>query len=376
MAKPRNTLTKDTRKKKEKSIQKKLFFLLLLLVLFLGSINLAKARGWLIPAQEQPEITDNIIRLDSLSLEQKIAQMIIVAGRQYNREAWQHLQLGGIHLFAMQDEDVYRQTIRDFQQGLAIPFFVTADLEGCRSPFAHFQEFTTAAEISSAGQAYEVGSEAGKFLASLGFSINFAPVVDLEDTIWHCRSFPGNETMIAELAEAYILGLQKEGIMATAKHYPGKTLVVRDPHKFLVEAEIEGKDIYPYDYLTQKGDVQAIMVSHVIPTGKVLASVPSVASPEVVGKLKNAFPGLIVSDEVNMLGLKKFYPRMEDAYVAVFAAGNDLIINFNEDPNEIARMIQVVKRAVQRGEIPEEQIDRSVKKILERKGFTVSERKQ
>lgn len=367
----KNTKNKNTLKKREKNVQKKIFFLLLLVVLFLSSINLAKARGWLIPEQGQPEIIDNAIRLDSLSLEQKIAQMIIVAGRQYNREVWKRLQLGGIHLFAMQDEDIYRQTIQAFQQDMTIPFFVTADLEGCRSPFAHFQEFAPAAEITSAGQAYEVGSEAGKFLASLGFSINFAPVVDLEDTIWHCRSFPGNETKIAELAEAYILGLQKEGIMATAKHYPGKTLVVRDPHKFLVEAEIEKKDIYPYDYLTQKGEVKAIMVSHVIPSGEIQAQIPSVASPEVVGELKNAFPGLIISDEVNMLGLKKFYPRMDDAYVAVFKAGNDLIINFNDDPNEIARMIQVVKRVVQRGEIPEEQIDRSVKRILEAKGLAV-----
>lgn len=372
----KNTKNKNTLKKREKNVQKKIFFLLLLVVLFLSSINLAKARGWLIPEQKQPEIIDNAIQLDSLSLEQKIAQMIIVAGRQYNMEAWQRLQLGGIHLFALQDEDVYRKTIQAFQQDMTIPFFVTADLEGCRSPFAHFQEFAPAAEIRSTGQAYEVGSEAGKFLALLGFSINFAPVVDLEDTIWHCRSFPGNETVIAELAEAYILGLQKEGLIATAKHYPGKTLVVRDPHKFLVEAEIEKRDIYPYDYLTQKGDVQAIMVSHVIPTGEVLASVPSVASPEVVGELKKAFSGLIVSDEVNMLGLKKFYPRMDEVYVEVFKAGNDLIINFNDDPNEIARMIQVVKRAVQQGKIPEEQIDQSVKKILERKGFTVSERKQ
>ncbi|MEK6950127.1 MAG: glycoside hydrolase family 3 N-terminal domain-containing protein [Nanoarchaeota archaeon] len=354
-----------------KNLQKKIFFLLLIFVLLLGSLNLAKARGWLIQEQEPPEIIDNAIRLSSLTLDQKIAQMIIVAGRQHNQEAWKRLQLGGIHLFAMQDEEVYQQTIRNFQSGMAIPFFVTADLEGCRSPFAHFQEFTPASEIKSAGQAYEAGTEEGKFLVSLGFTVNFAPVVDLEDAIWRCRSFPGDETVVAELAEAYILGIQNEGIIATAKHYPGKTLVVRDPHKFLVEAEIEAKDIYPYDYLIQKGKVEAIMVSHVIPSGVISSSTPSVASPALVGALKMVFPNLIISDEINMLGLKKFYPRMEDVYVAVFKAGNDLIINFNDDPQEIYRMIQVVKKAVQRGEIPVEQLDRSVQKILETKGFRV-----
>ncbi len=358
---------------REWKFQEKIFFILVLIVLLLGSVNVAKARGWFIPEQPAPEIIPgNVIKLDSLTLDQKIAQMIIVGGVRHNLPSWKSMQLGGIHLFALQDEDVFRQTIQEFQQEMAIPFLVTADLEGCRSPFAHFQEFTPASEISSIGQAFEVGAEEGKFLAALGFSVNFAPVVDLEDTIWHCRSFPGNETQIAELAEAYILGLQKEGIMATAKHYPGKTLVVRDPHKFLVEAEIEAKDVYPYRYLSQKGEVKAIMVSHVIPSGEIVSSVPSVASPSVINGLKNSFPGLIVSDEINMLGLKKFYPRMDDAYVAVFKAGNDLIINFNDDPNEIYRLIQVVKRAVERGEIPEQQIDASVRKILERKGFTVS----
>ncbi len=363
---------KDNRKNNTgKNLQKKVFFLLLLIVLFLGSLNVAKARGWLIQEQEQPEIIDNAIQLSSLTLDQKIAQMIIVAGRQYNRDAWKRLQLGGIHLFALQDEEVYQQTIQEFQRGMTIPFFVTADLEGCRSPFAHFREFTPASEIRSAGQAYEAGSEEGKFLASLGFTVNFAPVVDLEDTIWRCRSFPGNETMVTELAEAYILGIQKEGLIATAKHYPGKTLVVRDPHKFLVEAEIEPKDLFPYQYLSQQGEVKAIMVSHVIPSGAIQSSRPSVASPAIVMALQETFPGLVISDEINMLGLKKFYPRLEDVYVAVFKAGNDLIINFNDDPNEIDRMIQIVKKAVKRGEIPAEQIDSSVKKILEAKGFRV-----
>jgi beta-glucosidase-like glycosyl hydrolase len=72
-----------------------------------------------------------------------------------------------------------------------------------------------------------------------------------------------------------------------------------------------------------------------------------------------------------MLGLQKFFDSKEDLYRAVFSAGNDLIINFNEDPNEIFHMIETVKEAVLNGDIPEEQIDNSVKKILEAKGFNV-----
>ena len=58
-------------------------------------------------------------------------------------------------------------------------------------------------------------------------------------------------------------------------------------------------------------------------------------------------------------------------YIAVFKAGNDVVLNFDKDPNEIYHMIQVIKDAVERGEIPETQIDASVTRILEAKGFSV-----
>ncbi len=58
-------------------------------------------------------------------------------------------------------------------------------------------------------------------------------------------------------------------------------------------------------------------------------------------------------------------------YLAVFKAGNDLILDFDKDPNEIHRMIQIIKAAVERGEILEAQIDAAVRKILEMKRLKV-----
>ena len=349
--------------------QKVIFISLLVLILALGSLNLAKAKGWLIPSQLSPEIHEHTIYLDSLSTEQKIAQMVVVAGSSQNMLAWKRMQLGGIHVFAMQDAQVYQNLIFEFQQDSSIPFLVSVDLEGCISPFASFRNFTYTKNIHSTQQAYTVGAEEGKFLSSLGVTLNFAPVVDLQDTIWGCRTFPGNETSIAQLAQAYVLGLQSQQILATAKHYPGKTLVVRDPHKFLVTAEIDERDLYPYAYLTP--DVNGIMVTHIIPSGALQSDVPAVANPLIIGALQQNFSGLIITDEINMLGLKKFYPTLDDVYVAVFSAGNDLILNFNEDPNEIHHMIQVISQAVDDGRISQARIDASVRRILEAKGLKV-----
>lgn len=353
-------------------VQKKIFLILVVLILLLGSLNVAKAKGWLIPSQKELEIVDGTIQLRSMTLEQKIAQMIIVQGSAENMAAWKNLMPGGVHMFGRKSEHVFRNTILDFQYNQSIPFFVTLDLEGCVNPFSYYRNFTPAVAIENVGQAFSKGFEEGKYLRQVGFSINFAPVVDLQDDIWRCRSFPGDEQHVSELAESYLLGLQTQGVIGTIKHYPGKTLIIKDPHKFIVAANIDDKDLYPYQYLLGKKDAQAVMVSHIIASGAVDSDgVPAVVSEKIIGELKNNFEGLIISDEINMLGLKDYYPNLDDMYVAVFKAGNDIILNFNKDPNEIYRMILVIKKAVEDEVISEEQIDASVTKILKAKGFMV-----
>jgi beta-N-acetylhexosaminidase len=359
------------RKKKWDNAQK-VFVVLGIIVLVLGTLSVAKSKGWLIPEQPKLEIINNVITLNSLNLEQKIAQMLIVQGNPEYMQAWKSMQIGGIHLFSRKKAHVFTNTIIDFQYDSPIPFFVTADFEGCVSPFGHLVNSTPASEIKTIGQSFEKGFREGEFMKQLGFNLNFAPVVDLDDQIWKCRAFPGNEKEISELAQSYILGLQSQGIIASAKHYPGKTLVVKDPHKFVVSANIEYEDVFPYKYLSEKGDVDSIMVSHLITTGQINSSgIPSVVNEEVIGELKKQYDGLIISDEIHMLGLKNFYDTLDEMYVGVFAAGNDIILNFDNDPNEVYRMVQVIKKAVKNKDISAKQIDNSVTKILEAKGFIV-----
>ena len=359
-------------KKKSVRIQKKVFLVLVVIVLFLSVLNIVKAKGLLIPKQQPVDVKNKIVDLQKLTLEQKIAQMIIAMGIKENYWPWRNMQLGGIHLFARQTENIFNNTIIDFQYQMPVPFFVTSDLEGCVSPFGFIRQFTPASEIDSVEKAFDKGVEEGQFLYRLGFNLNFAPVVDLKDDIWKCRSFPGNETEISKLAQAYLTGLQTQDVLGTAKHYPGKTLMVKDPHKYIVAAEIGKKDLYPYEYLVEKGEVKAIMVSHVITSGRIDSEgVPSVVSKKVLDDLRTHFNGLIVSDEIHMLGLKNYYNTLDEMYIAVFKAGNDVVLNFDKDPNEIYHMIQVIKAAVERGEIPEAQIDASVTRILEAKGFSV-----
>ncbi len=360
------------KKKEGSSRQRKLFYVLLVLVIFLSVLNIVKARGLLIPVQHFLDVKNNIVRLDQMTLEQKIGQMVIVVGDKDNYWPWRNMQLGGIHLFSRQTENIFNNTIIDFQSKMAIPFFVTADLEGCVSPFGFIRQFIPASDINTTEQAFAKGMDEGAFLHRLGFNLDFAPVVDLKDDIWKCRSFPGDEEKIAELANAYLQGLQTQEVLGTAKHYPGKTLIVKDPHKYVVSAEIGRKDIFPYHYLEEKGEVKAIMVSHVITSGEISSEgVPSVVSRKLIEELRQNFSGLIITDEIHMLGLQNFYGSLDEMYVAVFEAGSDVVLNFDRDPTEIYHMIQVVKAAVESGKIPQAQIDVSVTRILKAKGFTV-----
>jgi beta-N-acetylhexosaminidase len=359
-------------KKKRKIPHEKIFIILLVTVALLGSLNVAKAKGWLIPEQPDIIISGNVVKLDSLTLEQKIAQMVIVHGGLHNIDAWKNLQVGGIHFFSLKEPELYKEIIDQFQEGTQIPFLVTADLEGCINPFSYFYNSTPVSEIETVMEAYNKGKEDGQFMKELGFSLNFAPVVDLNDEIWKCRTFPGDEERIAELADAYIEGLSGAGIIATAKHYPGKTLVVKDPHKFLVAATIDDKDLYPYQYFVGKSSDTSYMVSHIIVSGETIShGTPSVASADVIMPLKENIDGMIISDDTTMLGLRSFYSSRERMYIEVFKAGNDLIINFDEDPLEIYDMVKAVKGAVLSGEISEAQIDDSVRRILQAKGLEV-----
>ncbi len=351
-----------------------LFVVLVILNIVLVLLVFGQSKGFFVPRQPGPIIVDNTIDLDDLSLQQKIAQMTVVLGVKYYSEALKKMQVGGIHLHTLANEKVFKNTITHFQKEMKVPFMVTVDLEGCVNPFAHYRNFTAARNITTVGQAFEKGKLEGKYLKELGVTVNFAPVVDLDDQIWKCRNFPGGKENISELANSYILGLQDEGITGTIKHYPGQTLVIKDPHKYLAAAEINNNDLYPYRKLSERSSTKAVMVSHLITYGKVNSEgKPSVASKRIIDHLKKdvGFKGLIVSDEINMQGMKRFYPTLDAMYVDVFKAGSDVILNFNTDPNEIYNMIKVIEKAVWKGEIDEDRIDASVRKILRFKGFKV-----
>jgi beta-N-acetylhexosaminidase len=352
---------------------KRTTIVLLILVSMFGIINLDRDTvGNVVVSFDIEEknfaIEDGVINLNSLTLKQKIGQMIFTLGKLENKELYHDMNIGGLYFWQKESEDVYSSEIKQFQENMEIPFFIGVDLEGCWNPFENFTHFPSFKEIKDEREAYDLGMEQGKLLRKLGFNINFSPVVDREDTIWKCRTFNGS---VISKSVNYIKGLQSQGIIATAKHYPGKTLVGKDPHKFVEFSIIDEEDLKPFDAAVKNG-VKSVMINHLITKGEVdSGQSPSVVSGKVIDTIKKNYDGLILTDEVRMAGLKDMYDDETRMYIDLVNAGNDVILDFKAEPWHLNRIINIIEKGVKTKEISEDTIDNAVIKILKMKGFKV-----
>src|SRR3989338_2278463 len=191
----------------------KIFFaFIIIVILFLVYANIKEYR--ILEKAPAIKVYDgNQINLSELSLRQKIGQMMIVYSKQENRDWINKNNIGGVYISAEPDYDDFKSKIDFFQSNSTIKLFVAVDLEGCNTPFDNFKDFKFASDVKTLEEAYEMGKEHGQFLRELGFNLNFAPVVDLNDTIWECRAFKGSPDEIAKKARSYLKGLREQGII-------------------------------------------------------------------------------------------------------------------------------------------------------------------
>lgn len=351
---------------KKRGIHKQTLIFLILLILI--SI-LIQANINTFIKEQQPDINNQEIKLSDLSLRQKIAQMLLVYAKLENKDWIINNNIGGIWMPAQETYTQFKSKIDYFQSDAKIKLLIAVDLEGCINPFANFQEFQNFNQIKTPEQSFNLGKQHGEFLKNLGVNINFGPVVDLEDNIWNCRSFNGTPEEIAEKANHYIKGLHKFNILSSVKHYPGRTLEAKDPHMELLYAEIREIDVLPF--LNTLKNTDSIMVGHQITTGLLNSQGKPATTSNIVDHLSNQFDGLIFSDEIGMLGLRKFYDSDYELYLDLFRVKNDVILIFHTDTRVLDNFIDTIENAVKKQQIEEDRIDNSVKKILIAKGYKV-----
>ncbi len=336
-----------------------LFFILIIIVM---AINFILTKQNFLK-ENTDNIENNTIDFSSLTLKQKIAQMIMVRG-DGNQQEFNNLNVGGIFLDRQKSQEEYKNLIEKYQDNSKINLLVATDLEGAWAPFPDLI-FPTFSEIETPEQAYEVGLEHGEVLKEVGFNLNFAPISEFADNAYGGRVFLGSKQEIQDKLENYILGLQQNSF-GTCKHYPGKAMI-RNLHDVTDKQTISKDDLDLFETCITN-NISAIMVSHQIVDGELNSNVkPSSVSEEVISNLKD-FNGLIIADEINMAGLKKFYTIKTDQYVDLINAGENVILDFKLSPIKLYKLISKIEKEEQ---IDQNKIDESVRKILLAKGYVL-----
>jgi beta-N-acetylhexosaminidase len=217
-----------------------------------------------------------------------------------------------------------------------------------------------------------LGGAAGSELRALGFTMNFAPVVELltdeNEAFLGSRSYGRSGKVVDAAAGAFIEAMEAEGLAAVAKHFPGNA--ASDPHKVLPELDLT-EEAYRRDCLPRfasavKRGVSSVMLSHVL-FPAIDPENPSSLSPALVkGELRGrlGFRGLAITDDLCMRAISvKRTP--ERAAVDALAAGADLLMLV--DGGRATRVRDAIVSAVGEGRLPAARLDEAVGRILELK---------
>ncbi len=218
---------------------------------------------------------------------------------------------------------------------------------------------------------YQMGAEMAFEFKRLGMHVNFAPVVDVNNNannpVISYRAFGENKDDVSSKSLAQMLGMQDNGIIATAKHFPGHGDTEVDSHYDLPvisygRERLDSLELHPFRHLIQSG-VGGIMVGHIhLPKLDSTANLPaSLSKPIVTGILKQEFgyAGLIFTDAMVMKGVTKYF-KPGEAEVMALEAGNDVV----ERLVSVPKALEAIKAAIKQGRLSQQDIDRSCKKIL------------
>ncbi len=318
----------------------------------------------------------------SLSLEQRIAQLIMIEVHSDRGEAYedqiarlimQH-NIGGVVFFRGTPSSQVRLTNR-LQSQARTPLFVAMDAEWGPSMRLDstivFPRQMALGAISDNRLIYEMGEEIGRQLNRLGVHINFAPVIDVnnnaDNPVINFRSFGESPLLVAEKGIAYMKGMQDAGIIACAKHFPGHGDTNDDSHHTLPtmnhsRQELEDTHIYPFVRLIEEG-LHSVMVAHLeIPALESQKKLASSLSHNIVTNLlqrEMGFEGLVITDGLQMRGVSDHF-RPGELELKALLAGNDILLF----PKSIAAVIQAVKQAIEDNVMSEELINTKCRKVL------------
>lgn len=332
---------------------------------------------------ESSEWVDSVYQ--TLSLEEKIGQLFMVAA--YSNRGKDHkanitklvnqYHIGGLIFFQGSPAKQGKLT-NHYQEESDIPLLIAMDAEWglsmrLDSTMAFPKQMTLGAHQHDS-MLYKMGSRIADQCKKLGVHINFAPVVDINNNpknpVIHMRSFGEKKKNVAAKGKAYLNGMQENGVIGVAKHFPGHGDTDQDSHLSLPEIphdkeRLDTLELYPFRKMIE-AQTGGIMSAHLsVPAYEDQDNLPSSLSSSIVKSLlreEMGYQGLVFTDALNMKGVTNHFEVGEIEKKAL-KAGNDVLLF----PENIPAAVRAIKKGIQAGEIEREQLNRSVKRILKAK---------
>ncbi|CDM62946.1 MULTISPECIES: glycoside hydrolase family 3 protein [Rhizobium] len=321
----------------------------------------------------------------SLNLDDKVGQLFTLIMIGADEEEFKRvgaLRPGGITRFFTPDLDFERRVISNLVAKSKVPPIISADLEGSRHSFAFgtpvLGQLGLAAvdDIEATEKSSEILAREGR---AMGVRWSFTPVIDINaafrSPIVGTRSYGSDVDRIERHAVAHVRGLQRNGVAATAKHWPGEGYDDRDQHLVTTTNPLsleEWKETFGrlYKKLISEG-VLAVMSAHISLPAYIRSKMPDAGleafRPASVSRLLNVdllrdelgFNGIIVSDATPMGGLSAWGHHL-DTMPDIIANGCDMILFSNAPEEDMA----AVKAAVEDGRIAPERLEEAVLRVL------------
>ncbi len=279
------------------------------------------------------------------------------------RSLLSRLQPAGVILFArnIKDPDQTWRLLRECRKLVGTTLFTCVDLEG--GVVDRFREALgpapSAAEVFATGDRKLFRRHAeiiGENCRSLGFNVDFAPVLDLafeaSRGVMGSRAVSANPRDAEIYAREFLAGLRSANIMGCGKHFPGLGEGKLDSHRKLPVIEKPWKRLWAEDLLPYRAlrlQLPFVMVSH--------AAYPQVTRDQTPASLSNiwitdilrkriGYRNLIVSDDLEMGGVLSAAPIGEAAVEFIRAGGDLCLICHRED--HIVRAYEALIKAAER----------------------------
>lgn len=334
--------------------------------------------------------------INSLSLEEKIAQLCVIAAvsdearnaefiltqpykmdKKIITEWIVNHKVGGIIFLGMGDPGNQIHRMEEYQKMSEIPLLWMQDFEwGLAMRMTCVDRYPRAMTLGALPDddlhlIEEMGFEIGWQIRNTGVHMNLAPVVDInnnpQNPVIYTRAFGDNPEIVSDKAIAYMRGMQRAGILTCAKHFPGHGNVTSDSHYTLPilkanKMDLENTELIPFKKIMAAG-VDAIMTAHLaVPSIEPEQNLPASLSHKITTQLLKetlGFNGLVITDGLGMQGVTDHY-KQGDLELRALLAGNDILLC----PVDLPTAISAIRNAVNQNMLPIEELNKKVLKVL------------